>query len=130
MKSKVVLLRCESYSEEAIYKKIQRGFELLGGPEQFLKRDEKIMLKLNLVRGAEPERAVTTHPAVAAAVSEFLSDGGYKHISAGDSSGFGSSVKIMEELGLKEPFIKYGVKMADFKTGVKKRAPKHRALFC
>ena len=119
MKSKVVLLYCDSYKEEMVYKKIRRGFELLGGPGRFFREDEKILLKLNLVRGAAPERAVTTNPAVASASAGVLYEAGYKYLSAGDSSGFGSSVKIMEELGLAAPFKKYGVKMADFKSGRK-----------
>lgn len=123
MKSKVALLYCDKYDEEEMIKKVRRGFDMLGGMEQFFGKDEKILFKLNLVRGASPERAVTTHPAAAAAAAGVFCESGYTNLSAGDSSGFGSSVKIMEELGLAEPFGRYNVKMADFKTGVKMHYP-------
>ncbi len=117
MKSRVVLLSCDSYDEDKVYEKIKTGLSLLGGADRFIKKDEKILLKLNLVRGAAVERAVTTHPSVAIAVARILSEEGFKDIGAGDSSGFGSSVKIMEELGLKKPFDKYNVKLREFKSG-------------
>lgn len=123
MKSKVAFLYCDTYDEKIVYEKITKGFELLGGVSDFFGEEEKILMKLNLVRGAAPERAVTTHPAVAADVARILFDNGYKNLSAGDSSGFGSSVKIMEDLGLKDTYEKYGVKMADFKESKKVSYP-------
>lgn len=123
MKSKVVVLYCDTYDEDILCEKIQKGFELLGGTEKFFDKDEKILMKLNLVRGAAPERAVTTHPSVVSALARVLYDSGYEKLSAGDSSGFGSPVRIMEDLGLKETFEKYNVRMADFKAGEKVAYP-------
>jgi uncharacterized protein (DUF362 family)/NAD-dependent dihydropyrimidine dehydrogenase PreA subunit len=34
----------------------------LGGIEQFVKKNEKVLLKVNLLAAKEPEKAVTTHP--------------------------------------------------------------------
>jgi uncharacterized protein (DUF362 family)/NAD-dependent dihydropyrimidine dehydrogenase PreA subunit len=34
----------------------------LGGIEQFVKKNEKVLLKVNLLSAKEPEKAVTTHP--------------------------------------------------------------------
>ena len=46
----------------------------LGGMQQFVKKDEKVLLKVNLLSAKGPEKAVTTHPdfvrAVAMAVRE------------------------------------------------------------
>ena len=64
MKSEVVILSCESYEEELVYSTLKKGIALLGGWETFLKKEEKILLKPNLVRKTEVERAVITHPAV------------------------------------------------------------------
>ena len=119
MKSKVVLLYCDSYDEDKVYEKIKTGLELLGGTDKFIKKDEKILMKLNLLRGAPAQRAITTHPSVATAVARILKEQGFDDVGAGDSSGFGASVKIMEDLGLKEPFERYGVKMLEFKSGKK-----------
>lgn len=123
MKSVVALLYCDSYDEQKVYEKLNKGFELLGGLESFFNKDEKILMKLNLVRSASVERAVTTHPAVVNALARILSGNGYKNLSAGDSSAFGSSVKAMEELGLTDSLKKYNVRIADFKDSVKTAYP-------
>ena len=57
---------------EAVYQKLRRGLELLGGLERFVSPREKILLKPNLVRRAENDRAVVTHPAVAGAMARLL----------------------------------------------------------
>ena len=90
MKSRVVLIPCDSYEEEQVYEKLKKGIHLLGGLDAFVQKQEKVLLKLNLVRNAGAERAVTTHPAVAAALARIFREEGYEHLAAGDSSGFGS----------------------------------------
>ncbi len=119
MKSKVVLINCNSYDEELLVEKLKKGFELLGGLDKLVKKDEKILLKLNLVRGAEPQRAVTTHPDIAVALARILNEAGYQKVSAGDSCGFGSTAKIMKELSLDTKFKKYNVALADFDEGIR-----------
>lgn len=95
MKSEVVILPCESYEEELVYNTLKKGIALLGGWETFLKKEEKILLKPNLVRKAEVERAVITHPAVVKGVVRLLKEEGYVHLSCGDSCGVGSAKKVM-----------------------------------
>lgn len=119
MKSRVVLIPCDSYEEEQVYKKLRQGLEVLGGLTAFAKTEERVLLKLNLVRGAAAERAVTTHPAVAGALARIFREQGFFRLAAGDSSGFGSPVRIMQELGLAPVFEKYGVEMKEFKEAVR-----------
>ena len=123
MKSRVVLIPCASYEKEQVYEKLKKGLALLGGPERFARKEEKVLLKLNLVRGARAERAVTTHPAVAEGLARIFREQGYRHLAAGDSSGFGSSIKIMQELGLAPAFEKYGVEMKEFREAVRTEYP-------
>ena len=82
MKHTVVLIPCDSYESEQVCEKLKKGLELLGGLELLINKKEKVLLKLNLVRGASPERAVTTHPAVAAALARIFQEKGYPHVSA------------------------------------------------
>ena len=123
MKSKVVLIPCSAYEEEQVYEKMKEGLELLGGIQSFIRPEEKVLIKLNLVRSAPVERAVTTHPAVAAALARILKEEGYGNVRAGDSCGFGSPVKIMQETGMAAAFEKYGVSMAEFKEAVRVEYP-------
>ncbi|MBR0326627.1 MAG: DUF362 domain-containing protein [Clostridia bacterium] len=67
-KSKVVLCRCEEYSEAE-----KAVFRMLGELDAALpERDKKILIKPNLLTKAAPEKAVTTHPDVFAAVAKYL----------------------------------------------------------
>jgi uncharacterized protein (DUF362 family)/Pyruvate/2-oxoacid:ferredoxin oxidoreductase delta subunit len=61
---------------------------MMGGMGQFAAPDEKIVLKVNLLRPVEPKKAVTTHPAVVAAVGRLAQNKGASPIVA-DSPGSG-----------------------------------------
>ena len=45
MKSKVVIIECNSYEQEQVNAAVKKAVELLGGWNQFVKPDEKIILK-------------------------------------------------------------------------------------
>ncbi|UCH08153.1 MAG: DUF362 domain-containing protein, partial [Deltaproteobacteria bacterium] len=65
---------------------IEELLEPLGGMEHFVKRDEKVLLKVNLLSAKEPEKAVTTHPEFVRAVAQAVRKaGGSPRI--GDSPG-------------------------------------------
>ena len=117
MKSEVVILSCESYEEELVYSTLKKGIALLGGWETFLKKEEKILLKPNLVRKTEVERAVITHPAVVKGIVRLLQEEGYVHLSCGDSCGVGSAKKVMEGTGMDQMLEDYGVAIVDFNEG-------------
>ena len=85
-RSCVVLVRCDSYDEATVDRAVERGLALLGGPRQFVKRGEQILLKPNLLVGSAPDQAVTTHPAVFGAVARQLQAAG-ANLTYGDSPG-------------------------------------------
>ena len=85
--ARVALVPCNSYDEEKVFAAVQTGVNLMGGISAFVKPDEKILLKPNLLSKALPQRAITTHPAVFSAVARLLREEGYTHISYGDSPG-------------------------------------------
>ncbi|MBQ3107692.1 MAG: DUF362 domain-containing protein [Firmicutes bacterium] len=85
-KSKVVLIPVESYENRtAILDALRRGLQLLGGPEAFFEKEERILLKPNLLKTAVPEQAITTHPAVFWAMGKLLLEAGYTNLVYGDS---------------------------------------------
>lgn len=115
MKSKVAVIPCEGYEELKVYESIKKGILLLGGWESFVKPEEKILLKPNLLNRADVERAVTTHPSVFGAVARSLLDSGYLHISYGDSPGHPGSVeKTAEACGIKSVADDLKIPLADF----------------
>jgi uncharacterized protein (DUF362 family)/NAD-dependent dihydropyrimidine dehydrogenase PreA subunit len=86
MDNKVYIVRCNSY--DYAEEKMAELFRLMGGIEKFAFHDEKIVLKVNLLRGSRPEKAVSTHPAVVSAVARLLNKAGSKSIVV-DSPGSG-----------------------------------------
>lgn len=115
MRSKVAVIPCGEYAEKTVYEAIERGVSLLGGWDRFVKPEDKILLKPNLLNRADPERAVTTHPAVFESVIQSLKNKGFNLLSYGDSPGHPGSVeKTAEACGLKEVADRLEVPLADF----------------
>lgn len=114
MASEVAILYCDTYQEETVYRKMKKGLELLGGLARFVSPQEKILLKPNLVRRAENDRAVVTHPAVAGAMARILREAGCGEIRCGDSCGIGSARKAMEGAGMDKALEPYGVELVEF----------------
>jgi len=115
LKSKVAVIPCEEYDAKAVYEAVEKGVALLGGWKSFVKPAEKILLKPNLLNRADPDRAVTTHPAVFESVILSLRDKGFPDLTYGDSPGHPGSVeKTAEACGIKEAADRLGVPLADF----------------
>ncbi|WP_461256604.1 DUF362 domain-containing protein, partial [Treponema sp. R80B11-R83G3] len=86
MKTNVYVARCDSY--EKADEKIKDLLNLMGGIGQFAKNGEKITLKANLLGASPPERAVSTHPSIIAAVGKLAKKEGAIPLIA-DSPGSG-----------------------------------------
>ncbi|MBQ8616508.1 MAG: DUF362 domain-containing protein [Clostridia bacterium] len=115
----VALIPINTYDQEKVDAAIRQGLELLGGLQQFVKPEEKIVLKPNLLARALPQKAITTHPAVFSAVCRALREDGYDHLSYGDSPGSPTTTpdKAADTAGIAEAAEKYGVARADFLSG-------------
>lgn len=123
MKSKVVLLPCEAYEEEAVYRLLKKGLEMLGGIENLVGKEEKILLKPNLLKRAEVDRAVITHPVVVGAFARILREEGYSNIILADSCGNGSTGKVIKGTGMDTYLEKYGIPAIDYTQGVNVKYP-------
>ena len=122
-KSTVALIPCENYDQEAVYEKLKEGLSLLGGVEKFVLKEEKILLKPNLLKKAEIERAVITHPSVVSALVRILREEGYKNLMLSDSCGTGTASKVIKGTGMDEVLEKYHVPVIDYKEGVRVSFP-------
>lgn len=72
--SKVALIRCENYDLNEVKSSINRGIDLLGGIDSFVKDNDKVLLKPNLLASESAEKSVTTHPVVFEAVVSILKE--------------------------------------------------------
>lgn len=97
-KSKVALIRCDSYNQEDVTSAIEIAMELL---EIEFRENEKILLKPNLLSAQTPEKAVTTHPCVFRAVAQLTKEQQPSvQLSYGDSAPKGTTEKILNTTGI------------------------------
>ena len=116
MKSKVALVRCDSYDYDKVKNAVNRGVDLIGGVDRFVKSNENILLKPNLLMAFPPEKCATTHPAIFKAAAELFKEK-CKKLSYGDSPGFGSPISVAKKCGIAQAAEETGTELADFKDG-------------
>jgi uncharacterized protein (DUF362 family)/NAD-dependent dihydropyrimidine dehydrogenase PreA subunit len=112
-KTKVAIVRCESYEEAKVYDAVKRGLELLGGIDLFIKQDDYVLLKVNNLAGAKPERAITTHPSILNAMIRLTLEK-TKNITYGDSPGYETPSVGLKKSGFVDVADRYKVPMGDF----------------
>jgi uncharacterized protein (DUF362 family)/Pyruvate/2-oxoacid:ferredoxin oxidoreductase delta subunit len=93
----VSISRCETYDSADISAAIDAALSPLGGMAAFVSPGQRVLLKINLLSRAMPERAVTTHPEfVRAVIREAKAAGGI--VTVGDSPGGTNSVNATRRL--------------------------------
>ena len=115
-KSRVALVRCSSYDEKELFEALKSGIDLLGGVERFAAKDERILLKPNVLAGDPTERCVCTHPQVVKAVGR-LFRGRSRNVAYGDSPGAGNSAAHLESSGITAAAQELGLLQAEFDRG-------------
>ena len=117
MRSKVVLVECRSYDPKEVNKALREGILALGGWSVFVRPEEKILLKPNLLNRSEPEKCVTTNPQVLAAAAESLLESGFTNLTYGDSPGPPMSwLRAAETSGIAAVMNELNVPPGDFEN--------------
>jgi uncharacterized protein (DUF362 family) len=101
---------------------IETLLEPLGGMGRFVKKKEKVLLKVNLLSGKGPEKAVTTHPEFVKAVAKAVREaGGEPYIGDSPAGTFSkrSLTKAYGSSGLENMAKEEGIGL-NFNTGVRK----------
>lgn len=84
--SKVYISNCMTYENEKIKASLKESLDQMGGLSQFIKPDQKVLLKINLIGPKKAEKAATTHPEFVRAVGQLVQALGAT-VYVGDSSG-------------------------------------------
>lgn len=103
--STVSLSSCASYETSAVASSLNAALTPLGGMAAFVSPGQRVLLKINLLAKATPERAVTTHPEIVRAlVREVREAGGV--VTVGDSPGGRNSLqgvhRLWDETGIEQ----------------------------
>lgn len=110
----VVLCRVKDYDPFLVRTALSGAFRLLDVKGCF-QPGEKILVKPNLLSAVSPERAVTPHPVVFAALAEALT-GMDLTLSYGDSPAMSQPAAAARMAGLSEIADRMGIAQADFST--------------
>lgn len=112
--STVALVECGRYGYKRNREAVAQGLGLLGGVKQFVRPEEKILIKPNLLRKAVPRQVITTHPAVFAAVAQELQAAGCDQLFYGDSPGVGGSGEAAKSAGIAREAERLGIQLGDY----------------
>lgn len=123
--AQVALVPVAGYEQAAVDEAVRAGTDLLGGISRFVRPEEKILLKPNMLSGSLPQKAITTHPAVFTAAAKLLLQAGCTNLSYGDSPGnpVTAPEKAAQATGIAEAAKELGIPEADFSTGSMVRFP-------
>ena len=108
-------MRCHSYEQGEVEAQVRAAVDQLGGFAAYVKPGEKVLVKPNLLVGAAPERAISTHPAVMRAVIRGCQEAGTE-VWVGDSSGFGNSRANAAQSGIIAVCEETGARFTPFDT--------------
>lgn len=113
MERRVSIVKCQNYDEKEILKRLEQSVDLIGGINSFVRRDDRVLLKPNLLYGKTPEKAVTTHPSIVKGMIQIVREaGGIPFI--GDSPSIGSLKRAAERSGIKEVADEMGCPLVEF----------------
>jgi uncharacterized protein (DUF362 family) len=106
--NKVSLVKCTSYSQDAVSDAIDKTFSFFGGIENIIQKGSKVLLKPNFLKESSPRKCIITHPVVIETVAEMVLEAGATPI-IGDSPAFGSVAKVARRIGLDKVAEKLGI---------------------
>ena len=105
------------YEHSSLRRAIIGLLEPLGGISAFIGSGDRVLLKPNMLAAKEPDRAVTTHPALVLVVAELvMGAGGIALI--GDSPGIGGFLRVAEKSGIRGAAQKSGATLIEFSDAV------------
>lgn len=114
--TRVKVVACESYELAELRSGVRELFAFFGGVRAVLGTGKRVAVKVNLLAPAAPEKAITTHPLLAAAVCLELRDAGYLPFAV-DSPGAGTPftesglTRVYRECGYAAVFAEHGLSL-------------------
>ena len=118
----VSIVRCDGYENETVYERVKQAVDLVGGIGAFVSRNDRVLIKPNLLVAKTPDRAALTHPAVLEAAIRLVLEAGATPL-VGDSPALGSARACAEKGGFSPILKKYGVPLLACEKPVTVKSP-------
>ncbi|MDO8646920.1 MAG: DUF362 domain-containing protein [Candidatus Diapherotrites archaeon] len=114
---KVSMIKCLSYDEKQVQAAVKKAVDALGGFGKFVKKGQKVLLKVNLLESRKPEECVTTHPSIVKAVALLCKKQGAK-VFIGDSPAVSGFEKSAETAGFAQVCKETGARLVELSEPV------------
>ena len=112
---KIKVVKCDSYNIDEVYAAVKAAIDGIGGILAFIKPNQKILIKPNVLGDFKPDQAATTHPEIVRAVIRLVKEAG-AFPSIGESPGFGSLDRFSRPTGIKKVSEEECVPLVEFIT--------------
>ena len=113
----VALANCPDYQTGNVENSIRNILDHLGGFGQYVSKDDRVLIKPNLLKGSLPGECITTHPAVVEAVVRIIIDHGGRPF-IGDSPAFGDLSAVAKVTGMADICKRYNIPLKPFNSPV------------
>jgi len=126
--SEISIEKCKEYNQEDVDRTIEKVIANLGGINNFVKENSRVLLKVNLLFDRHPDKMVNTHPSVIEAVIKLLK----KHkcsVFIGDSPAIGSCRGAAKSSGYLELEKKLDCKIINFNNSIQVKNPSPKSTF-
>lgn len=115
MKTKVSIVKCNTYNPEEVQAAVIKSFDLLGGFSSFIKSGERVLVKPNMLSGRPPEDGVNTHVEVTRAVVRLVKQEGAFPVIGDTPGGSVSAGAVYESSGFLSMAREEGIECAEVK---------------
>ena len=97
MYNRVYVVKCSDYGQ--VEERLVQLVDQMGSMNAFVNKGERIALKVNLLRSATPDEAVSTHPAVVSAVARIVKMAGAEPVIVDSpGAGFRFTKKVLSKI--------------------------------
>ena len=121
--SKISISQCKSYDIGSVETAVNQCLDHLGGLSKFIKKDDTVLIKPNILLAKKPEEAITTHPAVIEAIIKAVKEVGAVPYVGDSPGGFVGNVgQHWQITGIEEVCKRLDVEILNFEaSGVYER---------
>jgi len=121
MRSQVSIIKCKSYHQQELYPAVKKSLDLIGGINSFIKKQDKVLIKPNLLSAAPPDSGIDTHPEFVRAIIKVVKETGAE-IFLGDSPSVWGAVQdvnaVYEESGMRKVCEEEKINLVNFNQSV------------
>ena len=125
MKALVSVVRCAEYDQAAVDAAVKEACDAAGFPDA---TGKSVLFKPNILKSAEPDEAVCTHPAVLRAAIRYAKSRGAARVLVGESPGFQVGTAAFRKSGLLEATASEGAEWVDFADSVQVENPEGKVV--